>query len=160
MSSSPHVIRRVEALLEPALDAMGKELVLVQYRLERGGMVLRLFVDRAGERGITVDELVQASRDIGTLLEIEEIIDSPYRLEVSSPGLSRPLVKPADFDRFKEEMAQITLHRDIDGRKNFKGILKGIENDEVLLEEGDTIHRIKWKWVKRAKLKPDLSGAK
>ena len=120
MSTSHHVIRRVEALLEPVLDGMGKELVLVEYRLERGGMVLRLFVDHAesvtGERGITVDELVQVSRDVGTLLEIEEIIDSPYRLEVSSPGLSRPLVKPADFDRFKEKMAQITLHRGIDGQ--------------------------------------------
>ena len=146
-------------LLEPALRDMGKELVMVEYRREQAGWVLRLYADRLGEAGITVDELIEISKTAGPMLDVEDIIRIPYRLEVSSPGLDRPLARPEDYERFAGRAAVITTIENLDGRRNFRGILKGREGEVVLLEEGDVVHRIPLSLVKRANLKEDLTGA-
>jgi len=149
----------VAELLEPALRDMGKELVMVEYRREQAGWVLRLYADRLGEAGITVDELIEISKTAGPMLDVEDIIRIPYRLEVSSPGLDRPLARPEDYERFAGRAAVITTIENLDGRRNFRGILKGREGEVVLLEEGDVVHRIPLSLVKRANLKEDLTGA-
>lgn len=146
-------------LLEPALREMGKELVMVEYRREHAGWILRLFVDRLGEAGISVDELITVSRMMGPMLDAEDIIRIPYRLELSSPGLDRPLPRLEDCERFAGKTALITTHEGINGRKNFRGILKGREGDVVLLAEGGIVHRIPWVMVKKANLKEELTGA-
>jgi len=158
MVDTDEIKRRVEDLTEPALRDMDKELVMVEYRREQVGWVLRLYVDRLGEAGISVDELVEVSRTIGPLLEAEDIIRLPYRLEVSSPGLDRPLPRLTDCERFTGKNAAITTLEGIGGRKHFRGIIKGREGDAVLLLEGEAVHRIPWKIVKKANLKEELTG--
>ena len=146
------VVRRIEALVESALSDMGVELVKVEYRREQHGWILRLYVDRLEEPGITVGELALVSKMIGPLLDVENVITNPYRLEVSSPGLDRPLGRILDCERFAGRTAWVTTKEALGGRKNFRGILRGRDGDSVLLEEDALLHRIAWELVKKAKL--------
>lgn len=128
----------IEALAEPLLADMGLELVEVQYRREGHGWVLRFFIDREG--GVTIDDCAAASRQIGVRLEVEDILDHAYTLEVSSPGLERPLKKQADFARFSGRLARIKLGEPLAGQRVLIGTLRGLEGERVLLEmEGEIV---------------------
>ena len=107
------IIGRVEALVRPVLEEMGLELVEVQYRREQSGWVLRFIIDK--QEGISLDDCVAVSREVGQLLDIEDIIDQSYNLEVSSPGLERPLKSIADFQRFVGRKARIKTLEAIGG---------------------------------------------
>ena len=107
----------IEELAEPILTGSGLELVETQFRQEKKGLVLRLFIERVpdGEdgtgagalgSGVTLDDCVEVSRELGRLLDVEEVIEGSYTLEVSSPGLDRPLKKPKDFERFSRTYSQ------------------------------------------------------
>ncbi len=114
------------------------ELVQVEYQREAGGRVLRLFIDRPG--GVTLDDCIQISRQAGDVLEVCLESMGPYRLEVSSPGTNRPLVKQLDYERFKGRQAKIKTTQALNGQKNFKGVLAGISEGLVKLAvEGNTI---------------------
>jgi ribosome maturation factor RimP len=115
------VAARASRLAEPICRDEGLELVYVQYRRESNGRVLRLFIDKTG--GVSLDDCTRVSRQLSDILDVNLEDIGPYHLEVSSPGADRPLGKPEDFERFQP----------IDGRKNFKGILKGISADGVRL---------------------------
>jgi len=157
------VMAAVEKLAEPFLEADGYELVEVQYRREPRGWVLRLFVDRAPngpspgmQGGITLDDCVAISRELGHLLEVEEVVPGPYHLEISSPGLDRPLKKPADFVRFTGRQVQVRVKDPIDGQRNFKGRLTGIEGEIITLSmDGGTID-IRLEAIDRAVLEPEI----
>jgi len=101
---SDHVIDKVRDFAEGLLPTMGLELVDVQFRREGHGWVLRLFIDR--EEGVTVDHCADVSREIGQFLDVEDLIGHPYHLEVSSPGLERPLKSMRDFQRFVGKKAK------------------------------------------------------
>ncbi len=92
------VTEQVEQLVQPLLDDLGFELVDLEYQREQNGWVLRFFLDKEG--GITLDNCAEASREISTLLDVEDLVPTAYNLEVSSPGLERPLKKLSDFKRF------------------------------------------------------------
>ena len=134
-------LTRIESLVMPILDDLGFELVDLQLAQDGHQLALRLFIDKPG--GITLDDCVTVSRETSAILEIEDPIKSAYRLEVSSPGLDRPLKKPADFERFAGQKVKLkTLHLlDPDQRghtrKTFVGILLGLEGDQVCLEQSD-----------------------
>ena len=134
-------LTRIESLVMPILDDLGFELVDLQLAQDGHHLVLRIFIDKPG--GITLDDCVTVSREAGAILEVEDPIKSSYRLEVSSPGLDRPLKKPADFERFAGHKAKLkTLHLlDPDQRgytrKTFVGTLRGLEGDHVCLEQSD-----------------------
>ena len=135
------VVDRVTELVEPVLEENGFELVLLEYRREGRDMVLRLFIDKEG--GITLDDCADVSREVDVLLEVEDPIPSAYRLEVSSPGLDRPLTKPADFERFRNRLAKIKMCDKCDPdqrgyqRKTFVGKLLGLRDGMVLVEQTD-----------------------
>lgn len=135
------VLSRVEQLVTPILDDLGMELVHPEYRQEGRDWVLRLFVDKPG--GVTLDDCVAVSREVDAILEVEEVIHRAYRLEVSSPGLDRPLLKPGDYERFAGEWVKIKVRERIDPdqrghlRKTFSGVLLGIEGDVVTIEQQD-----------------------
>jgi ribosome maturation factor RimP len=134
-------LTRVESMVVPILDDLGFELVDLQLAQDGHQLALRIFIDKPG--GITLDDCVTVSREAGAILEIEDPIKSAYRLEVSSPGLDRPLKKPADFERFAGQKIKLkTLHLlDPDQRghtrKTFVGTLLGLEGDHVRLEQSD-----------------------
>lgn len=157
------VTAAVEKLAEPFLEADGFELVEVQYRREPRGWILRLFVDRAPngpwpgtQGGITLDECVAISHELGHLLEVEEVVPGPYHLEISSPGLDRPLKKPADFARFAGHEVQVRVKEPIDGQRNFKGRLAGIQGETITLSLDRGTIDLRLEAIDRAALEPEI----
>jgi len=148
---SDHVIDKVRDFAEGLLPTMGLELVDVQFRREGHGWVLRLCIDR--EEGVTVDHCADVSRDVGQFLDVEDVIGHPYHLEVSSPGLERPLKSMRDFQRFVGKKAKIRMHENLDGQKVFVGII-GEATEEAIqldLEEGGKV-RVAFDQIGRARL--------
>jgi len=141
----------LEKVVEPAVAGMGFELVDVQ--ASNGGRLLRLFIDKPG--GVTVDDCAAASRQLARVLAVEGI--DYERLEVSSPGLDRPLRKEADFVRFAGQKAEVRMRTaDATGRRRFAGVLRGAGGGRVSLElEGRTVE-LALEDVDRAKLVPEL----
>lgn len=131
-------IDALTSLLEPVVNDMNMELVELQYRREASGWVLRLIIDK--EQGISLDDCADVSREVGRILEVEDPIEHAYRLEVSSPGLDRPLKKESDFDRFKGRQAKIKLLEPLDGQRVFVGRIEGLHDAAVWLatEKGTT----------------------
>ena len=128
----------------------GLELVEVQFRRESGGWILRLFIDREG--GINVDDCASVSRQISAYLEVEELIEHAYNLEVSSPGLERPLKKIDDFVRFAGRKARIKLKEPIDGQRVFFGLLGSVHENKLTLDVDDRQMEIDLDAVARARL--------
>ena len=107
------------------------ELICVEYQRETGGRILRLYIDRPG--GVTLDDCAVVSRQLGDLLDVHFDASLPYNLEVSSPGASRPLSGPSDYEKFKGRKAKIRTVEALDGQKNFKGTLTHIKDGVVTL---------------------------
>ena len=126
------VTEKVKTLAEPVLEDLGLELFDVQYRREQSGWVLRLVIDRP--EGVTLDDCVAASREIGQILDIEDFIEQKYNLEVSSPGLDRPLRTLDDFQRFAGRRAKIKTSEPVDGERVFTGKIRRVEEDMIILE--------------------------
>jgi len=110
----------------------GYEVVEVEFEGPAHGAVLRLYVDC--ERGITLDDCQAVTHLIGPLLDEEDMVPGPYTLEVSSPGLDRPLRKAADFERFAGEAIRIKAQTPVEGQRNFRGVLKGLRDGQVIVE--------------------------
>lgn len=148
--------KRIEALLEPLLARLGFGVVLLQYQHGKRSSMVRLFIERAEnhpEGGlVTVDDCAEVSREVSTLLDVEDPIPEGYELEVSSPGLNRPLVKERDFIRFAGERVKIQTAEPLDGRRNFSGALKGIEAGKVTVEVDGKTHAIPLALIARANI--------
>jgi ribosome maturation factor RimP len=142
---------RLENVVEPAVTGMGYELVDVQ--ASNGGRLLRLFIDKPG--GVTLEDCAAISRHLTRVLAVEGI--DYERLEVSSPGLDRPLRKASDFVRFAGQRAEIRMRTpDASGRRKFVGVLRGAESGQVSVElEGQTL-ALALDDVDRARLVPEL----
>ena len=136
----------IERLASIAASVHGCEVVSVEWRRETQGYVARVYVERLGHDprhavgGVTLEQCSKVSRDLGQALEVEELIAHDYNLEVSSPGLERPLGRAADFHRFLGLRAKVTLRDPIaahPGRRVFRGLLAGVGDDRVKLEDED-----------------------
>lgn len=130
MAANP-MVAKVWHLAEPLCLSEGLELVHVEYRREPAGRTLRLYLDKPG--GVTLDDCVNVSRQLGDLLDVGLETEVSYRMEVSSPGAQRPLGRLGDFERFKGSRAKVRTAQAILGRKNFTGTLQGISGMSVLL---------------------------
>lgn len=128
------VVEQVQALSEALCDAQGLELVHVEFLRDRGGRVLRLFIDKPG--GVTLKDCAAVSRELGDVLDVHLPDIGRYHLEVSSPGVNRPLSREADFERFKGYTAKIRTLLPIDGQRNFTGTLEGVSGQAILLAKG------------------------
>lgn len=148
--ASDRLLIAIRGFAEPLLTDMGMELVEVQYRREGHGWVLRFFIDREG--GVSIDDCAAASREISAYLEVEDLIDHAYCLEVSSPGLERPLKKPADFIRFTGRLARIKVREALDGQFVLVGTLMGLADERVLLETEGGLREIELGNIARARL--------
>jgi ribosome maturation factor RimP len=127
------VQERVADLVAPIIKELGLALVDVEYSRQGAAQVLRIFIEREG--GVTVDELQAASRILEKTLEVEEILSGRYRLEVSSPGIDRPLKRPADFRKRIGERIRLKAFSSLpDGKRRLKGTLLDASDDEILLE--------------------------
>ncbi len=121
------IIRAVENFARPVLDEMGLELVEVEFKRE-AGWILRLFVDQ--EEGVNLADCATVSRQVSSYLEVEDIIPHAYTLEVSSPGLERPLKRLEDFIRFSGRKARIKVKEPINGQRVFFGMLTKVDEDK------------------------------
>jgi len=144
------VLAAVRTLAEPLCQAEGMELVFVEYQAEPSGRILRLYIDQPG--GVTLDDCVNISRQLSDLLDVSLENEDPYSLEVSSPGVNRPLGKLADYDRFKGQAAKIQVSEPVDNQKNFKGILMGVEESKIKMLTNDTTVAIRFDTITKARL--------
>jgi len=127
--------RRLVEILQPAIEGMGYELVRV--RLMGGNTPTLQVMAEKPEGGIEVDDLAEITTAIGAIMDVEDPIEDNYTLEVSSPGIDRPLTRLKDFDAWDGYVAKLETSELIEGRKRFKGVLAGTEGDEVLIEIED-----------------------
>lgn len=144
------VLATVGKLAEPLCHAEGMELVFIEYQAEPGGTILRLYIDQPG--GVTLDDCAAISRQLSDLLDVGFESDEPYHLEVSSPGVNRPLGKLADYTRFKGLEARIQVFAPIDGQKNFKGTLMGVEDSNIMILTNDKTVAIRFDTITKARL--------
>ena len=118
------------ALFEPVIQSMGYELVGIEFQGSTQHGTLRVYIDH--ENGIGVDDCVAISHQISGILDVEEPIQQTYDLEVSSPGINRPLFKAKDYEQFSGHTAKIKMAVALDGRKNFKGVLQGVIDSKAV----------------------------
>ena len=151
------VVERVTAAARPLAEAEGLELVGVEYLREPGGWVVRVYLDKPG--GITLDDCQRVSQQLGDLLDVEDPTDHAYTLEVSSPGLDRPLVSEADFARFAGRTVRLQTEAPVEGQRRFRGRLLGIAGGAVQLElEGARRVEIPHAAIQRARLVVEWEG--
>ncbi|MGB5557255.1 MAG: ribosome maturation factor RimP [Paracoccaceae bacterium] len=142
--------RRIAQIIQPAIEGMGFELVRV--RLMGGEYkTLQIMVQRP-DGGIDVDECAQISTAVSAVLDVEDPITDNYTLEVSSPGIDRPLTRLKDFDDWQGHEAKVETTEMIDGQRRFKGVLAGVEGDEVLINVPQGTVGLKFDWLSDAKL--------
>lgn len=146
-------LKRVRSLVEPVLDPLGYELVDARFVSEYGRRILRLFVDREG--GVSVGDCERISRELETLLEVEGVLGDRSVLEVSSPGLNRPLTKEAHFLKYVGKMASIATVRppeEYGDRRNYKGLIVSVEDGRVVVEVDRQEYRIPLSLIEKAHL--------
>ncbi len=131
---------RVDKMIAPALEGMGYDVVRVQLSGDGHRRQLQVMAERHDNAAMTVEDCAAISHMVSALLDAEDPIDGSYVLEVSSPGIDRPLTRPRDFERFSGHVARIELRSMVDGRRRFRGRLQGIEDGLVRLEtEGESV---------------------
>lgn len=144
-------VREVERLVGPPIDGLGYELVRV--RLTGGGTpTLQIMAERKDRGEMSVDDCAEISRLVSALLDVEDPVSGSYTLEVSSPGLDRPLVRAGDYDRFAGSEVRVETRGPIGGRKRFRGRLVGRRGEDVVVAVGDVEHAIPFDEVLRGKL--------
>lgn len=145
------IIDKIEAFANELLPSIGLELVEVQFRREQHGWVLRIFID--AEEGINHEHCRQVSREIGDFLDVEDLIDHAYHLEISSPGLERKLNKIEDYSRFVGRNVKVKLHQAIDDMKVFEGEIAQVDGDTIVLDiEGGKRLELSFEMISRARL--------
>ena len=163
MATGPaEVVDRIRAIAERVASPRGLEVWDIQSRRETTGQVVRVFIDRPGpastpEESVSIEDCEQVSRDIGTILDVEDPLPCAYTLEVSSPGLDRPLRGVNDYRRFAGRLAKIVVAEAVDNQKAFEGRLQGVVDDVVLLETAKgRVHRLPLTLITRARLEVEF----
>jgi ribosome maturation factor RimP len=151
MQSLPEKLR---GLIGPVVSAMGYDLVGIEYRKQGRSGLLRVYIDH--ERGITLDDCSAVSHQVSGVLDVDDPIVEHYDLEISSPGLDRPLFSQADFEQFTGHEAKVSLHGKLDGRRRFTGVLRGVEGDTLLMEVEGAQVRLPLDQIDSARLVPEL----
>src|SRR6266852_1782179 len=152
------VVEKVRAIAERVAAGRGLGIFDVQFRREAPGMVLRVQIDRPGpaataEESVSVADCAHVSRDLSAILDVDDVVPTAYTLEVSSPGLDRPLRRADDYRRFAGRRAKLVMREPVDGQTYFKGRLGGVEDSHVLIEGEDRrTHRVPLGVIARANL--------
>lgn len=148
-------LQRLERILATAVDTMGYELVGMEFHPRRGNSLLRIYID--SETGITVDDCQRVSHQVSGVLDVEDPIVGQYTLEISSPGLDRPLFDAAHFERFVGSEVRIQLRELLDGRRKLIGRLLGMRDGDVVIVDSETREwRIPLGQIEKARLVPEL----
>ncbi len=146
--------QKIEALLEPTVEALGFELWGLEYLSQGRHTILRLYID--GENGITVDDCAEVSRHVAGVLDVEDPITGEYTLEVSSPGVDRLLFRLDHYPAYIGEWIELRLRTPFEGRRKFKGTLKGIEGEDVVVQVDDHEFLLPHSAIEKAQVRPRL----
>ncbi|MFB3884308.1 MAG: ribosome maturation factor RimP [Thermodesulfobacteriota bacterium] len=152
------ILGRVREIADPILSDEGMELVEMEYRRESKGWVLRLYIDKP--EGISLDDCSRISQEVGRNLDVEDFISVPYTLEVSSPGLARPLKKEKDFLRYRDRIIKVKTVEPIENRRQFKGKLLGVSENRIEIEIEGKVFHIPLSKVAKANLEVDWNMAR
>ena len=152
----------MRALAGRVAGSYGLEVFDVQFRREGRGLVLRVQIDRPGpaataEESVSVEDCAHVSRELSAMLDVEDVVSDAYTLEVSSPGLDRPLRRADDYRRFSGRRAKLVMREPVDGQKYFRGRLGGVDQDAVLIDAEDgRRHRVPIGVITRANLEVEF----
>jgi ribosome maturation factor RimP len=162
MRGEASVVEAVRSAASRVAAGYGLEIFDVQFRREASGMVLRVQLDRPGpaataEDSVSVDDCARVSRDLSAILDVEDVVPIAYTLEVSSPGLDRPLRHADDYRRFTGRLAKLVMRERVDGQGFFRGRLAGVDGADVVIdaEDGKT-HRVPIAVITRANLEVEF----
>ena len=148
---------KLQALLAPLVEDLGYEFVGIEYQSNPKNRLIRLYIDRP-EVGIGIEDCERVSREVSAMLDVEDPVSGQYALEVSSPGIERPLFTGAHFARFVGEMAKVMLAVPMDGRRKFKGLIVGADEQQVVLEVDGERYTLTVADIQRANLAPDVDA--
>ncbi len=151
-------IESLKLLIEPVVQSFGCELWGIDFRAYKSSALLRVYIDKVS--GVTVDDCSKVSYQLSGVLDVENPIDVPYTLEVSSPGLERPLLTAAHFERYVGERVKVRLDRPLDGRRNFVGTVARVHDNTVDLnvEDEGKVVEIPLEWLSRGRLLVDFDA--
>jgi ribosome maturation factor RimP len=156
------VVGQIRTMASRVAESYGLEIFDVQFRREAHGMVLRIQIDRPGpaataDESVSVDDCANVSRDLSAMLDVDDVVPSQYTLEVSSPGLDRPLRRAEDYQRFAGRRAKLVVRQAVDGQTFFRGTLGGVDAGDVLIEAEDRKrHRVPLGVITRANLEVEF----
>ena len=155
-------IERIRAIAVRVAEARGLVIWDIQSRREASGHVVRVFIDRPGpsatpEESVSIEDCEQVNRELSTILDVEDPLPIAYTLEVSSPGLDRPLRGLDDYRRFAGRYSKVVVSEPVDRQKAFEGHLRGIDGDDVLLESPNgRLHRLPYRLITRGRLEVEF----
>jgi len=151
-------VTRVWELAAPLVKSEGMEIVDIEFRYEgsRGGKVLRLYLDKEG--GPNVDDLSRVSHQLSELLDTQDVVPGTYTLEVSSPGINRPLKRPEHFARFVGKRIRVRTRASIDGRRSFLGTLQEVLENQITLKQEGAQYQIPFAVIEKSNYEHDLSA--
>jgi len=155
-------VDQIRAIAERVAALRGLVVWDIQSRREAGGHVVRVFIDRPGpsataEESVSIEDCEHVKRELSTILDVEDPLPFAYTLEVSSPGLDRPLRGLDDYARFAGRYAKVVVKEPIDNQKAFEGHLRGVENDDVLLEAPNgRMHQLPFRLITRGRLEVEF----
>jgi ribosome maturation factor RimP len=144
--------QQIQALLQPTVEALGFAIWGLEYLSQGRNTLLRLYID--GENGVTVDDCARVSRQVSSILDVEDPIRGEYTLEVSSPGMDRLLFQWEQYPEYVGEWIEVRLRVPFDGRRKFKGTLKGIEGEDIVIQVDDEEYLLPHSSIDRAQVKP------
>ncbi len=144
--------QQIQALLEPTVEAMGFELWGLEYLSQGRHSLLRLYID--SENGINVDDCAAVSEQVSSVLDVEDPIHGEYTLEVSSPGMDRLLFRLDQYPGYVGEMVELRLRSAFEGRRKFRGILKGVEGEDVVVQVDDHEYLLPHGEIEKARVQP------
>src|SRR3954469_14494929 len=162
MADAVDVVGQIRTMASRVAESYGLEIFDVQFRREAHGMVLRVQIDRPGaaataEESVSVEDCANVSRDLSAMLDVEDVVPTQYTLEVSSPGLDRPLRRAEDYQRFAGRRAKLVMREAVDGQTFFRGTLGGVEAGDVLIDADDRQrHRVPLGIITRANLEVEF----
>ena len=155
-------LQHIRTIAERVALSRGLEVWDIQSRREAPGHVVRVFIDRPGpaatpEESVSIEDCAQVNREISTILDVEDPLPFAYTLEVSSPGLDRPLRGAVDYRRFSGRLAKVVVSEAVNNQKAFEGHLRGVEGEDVLLEvRNGRVHRLPLRLITRARLEVEF----
>lgn len=144
---------RVRAVAEPVLNGLGYDLIALERTVEHGRKIVRLYIDRlGGGEPVGIDDCVAATRELSPVFDVAEVVEGRWELEVSSPGINRPLARREDFERFAGQRVAVRTFEKVGDRRNFLGTLLGMDGEDIRIDVDGREHRVPFGEVMKAHL--------